>query len=314
MIKDFKFKRAYFVDLAERYAIDGYLLGKRLSFCYGSSHLSLVIPSIIKQGRYPVLGIANSLDKYGIVEDDWGKINSYDSINKPNTIDAWLSRVLVECYSNESNALLDSYAVENLMKRVLYALQIVNPDAIRIPSDNVPNVLCEVTHSVSFEEDEIPRLNILIASVIDDSVSKLNIEDIRLGLKNAYKSVTLPYEMLDNARRNLVRHDTRAVILNCSTAIEVMLNKKVITYFDVNHVPTELQEYALKQSNGYNKLVNLCKIIRVSLDGIPNISESVFNIRNRVIHGGLTPSYVEANNAYRDTRLSLSTLSFPMFE
>jgi hypothetical protein len=50
------------------------------------------------------------------------------------------------------------------------------------------------------------------------------------------------------------------------------------------------------------------------LEGIPNVKETVMDIRNRVIHGGYVPTPGEANKAYENTRQALAVLKTPMFE
>ena len=151
------------------------------------------------------------------------------------------------------------------------------------------NNLCEIKHSVSFTDDGRPQIEISITSVIDDGKGALTMKDIKTAIKNANKTVAAPYEMLGNARMNLVRNDTRAAVLNCATSLEVMLKRKVADYFDTTKTAGELQEYVLRQVDGYAKLVDLCKKLKISLSGLSDVQDSVMKIRNRVIHGGYVP-------------------------
>ena len=310
----YPFKRAYFVNLAERYAIDGRLLGKRIGFCYEDLRLSLDIPSVIKKNGCPELGIPWLLKTYGMDAGNWGKINNYQCLDKPETIHAWLAIVFVECFAKDSAHLLNPSIVQKLAKKIVYSLQIIKPDSIRIPSDEVVNDLCEVKHSVSFKENGRPQAEISITSVIDDGKGMLTLSDIHHALKNINQTVSAPYEMLWNARTNLSHHDMRATVLNCATSIEITLKKKISDYFDANHTPNELQEYVFKKADGYAQLVELSKKLNISLIGLPNVQETVMNPRNRVIHGGYVPSYEEATIAYRDTRGLLQLLNVPLFE
>lgn len=314
MEERYQYERAYFLDLAERYAIEGRLLGKRLCIRYSGILLSIQFPTVIVREGYPVLGIPGLFDKYGIDEFHWGKINGYETLQKPDSIDAWVSSVFIVCKTNNQILLFDPLIIQNMAQRVVHVLQIINPDAIRLPSDDVTNVLCQVKHSVSFKSDGSPRIDVRIASVIDDTVGVLTLGDIKSGLKNAGKTVTASYEMLDNVRVNLLRKDTRAAVLNCATAIEIVLKKKVSDYCVSNQTRKELQDYLLKQADGYSKLAGLCKALGISLEGLPNIEQSVMKLRNKVIHVGYSPSILEANTAYRDTRDSLAALGVSMFE
>ena len=310
----YPFKRAYFVNLAERYAIDGRLLGKRIGFCYEDLRLSLDIPSVIKKNGCPEFGIPWLLKTYGMDAGNWGKINNYQRLDKPETIHAWLAIVFVECFAKDSDHLLSPSMIQKLAKKIVYSIQIIKPDSIRIPSDEVVNDLCEVKQSVSFKENGSPQVESSITWVIDDGKGMLTLSDIHHALKNINQTVSAPYEMLWNARTNLSHHDMRATVLNCATSIEITLKKKISDYFDANHTPNELQEYVFKKADGYAQLVELSKKLNISLIGLPNVQETVMNPRNRVIHGGYVPSYEEATIAYRDTRGFLQLLNVPLFE
>ena len=311
---DYVLTSAYFVNLAERYAIDARLIGKSISFHYGEFYLSIVFPSVIIKEGYPELEIPGLLESIGIDIDCWGKVNNYSQIDKPETYKTWLSTVLVKCFAKQSQMMIKSIDLQKLARKVVYALQIINPDAIRISSDEVINDVCEVKDFVSFSEGGKRLIEGSISVVIDDGKKQLFLKDIHYALQNINRSISAPYEMLGNARMNMARHDTRASILNCATSIEVMLKKMISDYFVETHTTVELQDYILRQADGYSKLVELCKKMKLSLGGLPNVQETVMKIRNRVIHGGYVPSFEEANKAYKDTRESLKVMNVPIFE
>ena len=311
---EYNYKSGFFLDFEERYAINGRLLGRSIPFKYEDCFIVITIPGVQKEGFIPTLGIPGLFEAYGIDTDDWGKINNYQDLNKPETIRVWLSSVFVSCHAQDPKSLLQSAVVQSLSKRVVYALQIINPDAIRVQSDEVANNLCEIKHSVSFTDDGRPQIEISITSVIDDGKGALTMKDIKTAIKNANKTVAAPYEILGNARMNLVRNDTRAAVLNCATSLEVMLKRKVADYFDTTKTAGELQEYVLRQVDGYAKLVDLCKKLKISLSGLSDVQDSVMKIRNRVIHGGYVPTYEEAYKAYSVARIALSVVHVPVFE
>ena len=236
---EYNYKSGFFLDFEERYAINGRLLGRSIPFKYEDCFIVITIPGVQKEGFIPTLGIPGLFEAYGIDTDDWGKINNYQDLNKPETIRVWLSSVFVSCHAQDPKSLLQSAVVQSLSKRVVYALQIINPDAIRVQSDEVANNLCEIKHSVSFTDDGRPQIEISITSVIDDGKGALTMKDIKTAIKNANKTVAAPYEMLGNARMNLVRNDTRAAVLNCATSLEVMLKRKVADYFDTTKTAGE---------------------------------------------------------------------------
>lgn len=312
-MEDYKYRSAHFVNLAERYAIDWRLLGRHFSFRYEETFITIYFPSVIQRNGFPELGVPGLMEKYNIDEDGWGNVKSYVRLDKPETIDAWVSTVFVECFTNTSKRLNAGW-VEKQAIQIVYALQIINPNAIRILSDEAQNVLCKVKASVEFKEDGKPLPCIKIATVHDERKGRISFHELKTAIKNANKAVSAPYEMLSNAQMNLSRHDWRAAVLNCATAIEVMVKKKVIAYFDAAGVPNELREHVLKQADGYKRLHDLCKSLSISMSGMPDVEAEVMKVRHRVIHGGYVPTYEEANKAYICTRQALTAMDVPMFE
>lgn len=303
----------HFVDLADRYAVDSCLLGRSFSFNYACATITVTLPSVIRKNGFLELGIPGLMDNYGVDAGDWGKINSYWHIDKPEPVDAWISTALVKCSEKDQHKKV-SIQIPEMAKKVVYALQILNPDAIRIPNDEVPNVICDVKTSVEIKEDGKPQAMLKIASVFDDRKGRLSFGEIKTAIQNADKVISAPYEMLGNAQMNISRHDWRAAVLNCATAIEVMIKKKIMAYFDESSVPLELQEHVLKQADGLPKLKDLCKSLSISLTGLPNVQDEIMKIRHRVIHSGYVPTPEEANKAYESARLALESQNAPVFE
>lgn len=314
-LPEFNYKSAYIVDLENRYAIDDGLLGKhiRISFSEGC-FLSIIFPSVVLNNGYPELSIPWLLKKYGVDRGSWGKINSYNKINSLKPIDAWISGILVECFAKTAKDMLSSGIVQNLAKKIVYSLQIINPDSIRIPSDKQSCDLCNVSASIVLMENGKPMPELKFASVLDFSKGRLSIADIRQGITNINRIVSASYELLNNARVNLTRYDTRAAVLNCATSIEVMIKKRIANHLDLVTSSKSLKNYILRQADGYSKQIELCKSFNIQLTGISNLQEKVISIRHRVIHGGYIPTQQEAGNAYRCTKDTLMAFKEPMFE
>lgn len=205
--------------------------------------------------------------------------------------------------------------IHEIIEKFVHALQIINPDAIRKLSDSQHDMLCEVSAAVDVEDGRIIQTEMrLSSSNFDTRRSRLSFGDIKKGIRNIDKSITAPYDMLDNARINLSRFDSRAAVLNCATAIEIMLKRKIVDYLDGSAESEVIKEYILRQADRYTKLVELCKTFSISLACMPDVKEIIMNVRNRIIHGGYVPTRQEANEAYNSTRLSLKMLNVPMFE
>jgi len=312
-----KISIAHFIEFVDKYAIDARLLGRRIRVCISDdSFLLLTIPSLVIRNGNPEIKIPGILEKYKNDLGEWGRVKSFDNdcIDNLERINVWISAVLVECFSNDGGNIPNSSIIQAEAKKVLHSLQIINPDAIRISSNEKIDDVCNVRLSVSLSEKGEANSLIALPLIIDGRKEKLSLSDIKCAFHNAHKSISAPFEMLNNARINLSNNDTRATVLNCATAIEVALKRKLSSYLDENNIPQPLEDYVLKQTDGFAKLIELCKKLGINLTGLPNVQESIINTRNRVIHGGYIPSNIESQVAYGTTRKALKVLNVPMFE
>lgn len=313
------FTHAFFVNLSDMFAIEGRLLGKRIRIHLSDEYvLTIVIPALVRKGDILDLCIPGAFYKYRTNQEEWGRLNRHPIIDKVfdeiDRVDAWISAVIVECRGEKKDAAPSVSDIESMGNNLVHALQIVNPDAVRMCSDNHSRDLCEVSTEVSLGDDGRFQPAFYFTSSFDDRKGQVSFADFKLAIRNVNKTVSMPYEMLDNARVNLSRHDTRSAVLHCATAIEIALKKLTVSYLDVTVTDNSLKEYILKQADGYSKLVDLCKRCSVSLERLPNVKEAVMDVRNRVIHGGYVPTREEANKAYENTRQALAVLKTPMFE
>lgn len=313
------FTHAFFVNLSDMFAVEGRLLGKRIRIHSSDEYvLTIVIPSLVRKGDILDLCIPGALYKYRTNQEEWGRLNRHPIIDKVfdeiDRVDAWISTVIVECFGEKLDVVSSASDIESMGNNLVHALQIINPDAVRMYSDHHCTSLCEVSTEVSLGDDGRFQPAFYFTSSFDDREGQVSFADLKQAIRNVNKSVSVPYEMLDNARVNLSRRDTRSAVLHCATAIEVALKKLTVSYLDVTVTDNSLKEYILRQADGYSRLVDLCKRCSISLEGLPDVKETVMDIRNRVIHGGYVPTREGANTAYENTRQALSVLKTPMFE
>ena len=314
--EEYKQTIAHFIELEDIYAIDARLLGRCIRINISDdSFLCITIPSLVVKNEFPEIEIPKVMEKYKADIDEWGCVKSYETLDNPDRMNVWISAVLVECFGKNSSNLLKSGMIQAEAKKILHSLQVINPDAIRTPTEENKNDLCKVEMSVSISEKDKAMIETTLPAVtLGDRRGKLSITDIKNAFHNANNPISAPYEMLNNARINFAHHDTRSTVLNCATAIEVMLKKKVYAYFDKNNIPQNLRDYVSNKADGFGELIKLCKKLSINLIGMPNVEFVVFHIRNRVIHGGYIPSYEEAQTAYDNTKEALKVLNVPMFE
>lgn len=315
IMKKYKNSIAHFIELRNRYAIDARLLGRSIKISVPEfGYMRVILPSLVLKKDLFELKIPRALEKYDSDLDNWGSVKSFTSSGDLDIMNVWISAFIVECYSDDSNSLPNSDLMQDKVRKVIHALQIINPDAIRSLSDDCSDDLCDVTMSVFKPEVGESQIESFFMSNMDTRKEKLSIADIRIALQNANNTVSIPYEMLNNARINFENRDTRATVLNCATAIEVMLKRKILVYFDENNTLQSLRDYLLKRANSYDTLINLCKALSINIKPISIINETVMKIRDRAIHGGYIPSNEESRKAYEETRKALKVMKEPMFD
>ena len=315
-LSEYKQKSVYIVELENRYAVEEFLLGKHFTIRVSENcALEVVIPTVYRKDYFDDIGIPEMLPKYGLDIEKWGKIDNYVTINDVTTINASVSAVLVICYTKDGADGLYSGVIQNMARKVLHALHVFNPHVIRVNEDTVPNDLCEINLSAAIKENGKWLGEIRMSPMLmDDRAPRLTFTDIKRAIRSYDKTVSVPYEMLDNARVNLVNHDTRAAVLNCATAVEVALKKKLIDYLEGNNVPDKLNKFVLKKADGFAKVVEVLKKLSIPLKDLNDVKVHVMNVRNRVIHGGYSPTHNEVYKSLACTRGALTALDVKMFE
>ena len=117
-------------------------------------------------------------------------------------------------------------------------------------------------------------------------------------------SVNVTYDLLSSARNDYHREIYRSVILNCSTIVEIILNKRLRSYLQSNIKDNKIVDYIFKKLNGFNAIVEACKKVglQLSIDsGTMKELGAMAILRNHIIHGGYTPLEKEAKTALDTT-------------
>lgn len=78
-------------------------------------------------------------------------------------------------------------------------------------------------------------------------------------------SVNVTYDLLSSARNDYHREIYRSVILNCSTIVEIILNKRLRSYLQSNIKDNKIVDYIFKKMNGFNAIVEACKKVGLQL-------------------------------------------------
>ncbi len=112
----------------------------------------------------------------------------------------------------------------------------------------------------------------------------------------------LEYKLLNAAFGALWLGNTRLAVLECATAIEVVLTAALIKQL-AGHAP-DFVAYLLKRHQELGRKASLCKLLKVTL---PEGIESVVESRNRAIHAGVPPEHETAKKAVDVTKDVLHT-------
>ena len=312
---EYHYTSAYLIELEERFAIDGWLAGKRISFRFSdSSYITIVVPSIIRNEQFFEVGIPNIGDYRMDVVDDWGRIENFGYQERADTLVIWISKVLVLLFEEEpSNGEL-CRLIQERGQKLIHALQVINPDSIRISSIDVPNHLCRVRFCTWLNTEGGYNLNLSRPTIEDDRTGFLSVSELMRAIRNQGKTISLAYELLDNARINITHNDYRAAVLNCATAIEIPLKRELSLFLDEATTSSCLKDFVLSKADSYSRQKDLCKKFAIPVGAHTDAQRLVFDIRHKVIHGGYRPTYQEATNAFQCTNKVLLSLNVPIFE
>ena len=208
----------------------------------------------------------------------------------------------VECeffYLNDVSC--DFYMIEEKIlpsfNTFLKRINIVYPDAMTYHSKSED--YCDIYSGFSVLVSKKSRLKALSKTI---SLQSRNIVYLKrchiLNLLRRFSySVNVTYDLLSSARNDYHRGIYRSVILNCSTIVEIILNKQLRAYLQTNVKENKIVDYIFKKLNGFDAIVEACKKVGLQLSvdsGTMKELRAMAKLRNRIIHGGYTPSEKEA--------------------
>ena len=127
------------------------------------------------------------------------------------------------------------------------------------------------------------------------------------SLKRALEGAQIPldYRLLRDARRSINLREFRKSVIDCASAIEVVLSKELIKLY-VAQRRTQQSIDHLKRKATLGEVIDTWNI--KGTHKFPNLSSSVADLRNGIIHRGLTCSADQAIAIYDLTREILNIL------
>lgn len=239
---------------------------------------------------FPVIGAETETD-YGKYFQ-WGGV--YQTDRKGNVLNYRVSALLVKCYGDITGpGITIRNEVNKLFSTFVKILEFCNAntlcDHLSINRRGTPEKFPLSTWK--YNDGKFLETGIVHLSEIS-ATSTLTIENIDYAIDNAHREISLPYQMLHNARHCFLMQDYRGCILNCASAIEIPFRHAIDMYMQENLIPQKLRNSSIMRFNGINQVANLCKDLNIPLK-YENKFHPVMTTRNSIIHGGKFPTCME---------------------
>lgn len=291
----------YVQEFIDAIAIDPNLLGKRLNVQLNDSlSVRIIFPS--RKNEENVFGPFEYKDEFAYLNDgkiEWGKQNTLYGI------------VIIVSYPDVVSDLLESYPEygtpvnEHTVQALNYIVALC-PGCLRRRHDFFLSFWADmrlvqssaVTMGCrSFHYDKEPRNGYVTEDVI------------RQAVLNSCSSISDYYELLNNAVRMRVHQDFRSSILACATVSEMVLSRKIRE--KLVGVDPMIAKAVMSKLNGYDALAGLAKKMGVPIFRERNQAR-VYELRNRIIHGGYKPVFEDAIIAFQFAKAFLEFYETPI--
>ena len=183
-----------------------------------------------------------------------------------------------------------SKTIDTYANKILKVLRCIYPYAVDRTS--IPNPYTEKTI--------VKSGNVVLAGSItirfDKSISKKWIE--LGGILNAIRyindEVSLPLQLFDYALDSKSALDYRVCVIYCAALIEILLKRDLEKQIEKSVSMVELRNKIIKEANSYTKIMEYLKCFS---SGPTLNSDELFKKRNRIMHGGYSPTEVDAQNS-----------------
>lgn len=178
----------------------------------------------------------------------------------------------------------------------------------------LPSTIVEQGEYINFElaykeNDKLDRISPKglsgnITVILREAIS-LSVFKKCISITNEGKSPITEYSLLRDAQYALSEKNYRKSILDSATALEVCLANQLIRKLKIKE---KIHKEILSNYNSISKKRKLLKTLGTKLLN-HNYKNKVEDLRNRVIHAGITPSEKETRNAYKIVRETVDYLT-----
>lgn len=292
------------------------LLGRRLPIEIDGIKGYILLPKFHTDGTsFPSLCIP--YDK-GTNIGRWGSV-SY--VQGPDMVKHWHPCIVaVMCVLSEeiddSRAGIVNQQIENYIDRCVKCIAGLNPDAIDWTYRNEEKFVdptC-VWASCGDEYKWVPTITETV--IVRTEYNEVEFSTIKYILENITKTISLPYELLINVKKDILNHQYKEAVLFSAIIIEKTLKDEVVNYLGLHNTEEKITEYISSNIDGFQKIRKAIKKLEIASDNteLHRIGAGTIHIRNRVMHGGYPPSKEEALQAYKDARYIIDYYKVKLFE
>lgn len=264
----------------------------------------LWLPIVVPEGNSMALGAPFLLEQRNYYDYYWGDCDIYYQRNGVSYNCCIVKTVVLKMFSdkkwNSSSLLRIQEEIKHRTRIFFEITYFYAPFCIEKMGNTRFNEIvlgCDVFTQSANKEIRTPK-EFSLEINMDIPLSRRSIIWL---LNNSRKELKENYKAISYASVNYKMGDYRDVVLNCATAVEVTLKRKLQYYLSSTNTPSELADHILKKTNGFDKYRQLFASL-----SIPSINwndlDWIMKMRNRVIHGGYSPLQNESQKVLEKTR------------
>lgn len=300
--------------------IDAKLLGKFIPINLGRDNPCCICFPVLMfdrvNGNYKIVS-SLSFSTTNIDIDNWGRLIQYKTNKNDQVVDKIVSISAVWIVSKLSNFEWVK-SLKNEAEWFIRSIHAIKPTSIILKGIDTSKLISGFSYSYfdtttgrgrssGFESS----LNMYLCNY--DEI-KIDIELIKTVLKAWKSKVSLPFELLLCAFQELRTKNYRNTILNCAMTIEVALKQLLRSSLSPMSINDAITDYIIKGADGLPKIERLMKLIDLPKYNFADIKANIFDVRNKIVHGGYFPSSDQASTALKLTQSILKDYHIAYFD
>lgn len=300
--------------------IDARLLGKFLPVNIGSDNpFYICFPILIFDRVNGIYKMVSSLpfSTTNTDVDNWGRLLQYSTNKYDQVIDRLVSISAVWIVSKLSN-LEWVKSLKNEADWFIRSIHAINPASVVLKGIDASKLISGFSYSYFDKSTGRGRASGFEISLTmypyDYGKFKIDTKLIKTVLKAWKSNVSLPFELLLCAFQELQTNNYRNTILNCAMTIEVALKQLLRSSLSPISTNDAITDYLIKGADGLPKIERLMKLINLPRNNFSDIRTNIFDVRNKIIHGGFFPSSDQASTALKLTQSMLKDYHIAYFD